>query len=411
MRLSDTVLFAFRALSSKRLRATLTIVGILIGPAIIVGLIGMTQGFSATLTHELFSSLSPTDIFVTRGRGGVNITSYTVQEIESLPGVKAVVPYYTFSATIQTPSGSEPTEILAIDMSKASEVYPGLTLEAGQFPSSSSTFGAVVGYYIANPQFPGQPTYHVGQTITVVMNTPQGKITKSFLITGSFNEFSSAFADIDQAIVVQSIVGQQYYGDRYSGLIVEASSVSQVNSVVNEIHSKLGNSVGVIAAEQFDTLINSSLSSVSSLLLIAGASAFIVAFVGILSTMFTTVVERTREIGVLRAIGFTRRGIMVIFISESILMGFLGGLAGIAAGVGMGYMLTSLTGGSIFGGRIGAGRGPVGLGGTTHITPVFEPTFMAEVLLITIVFGLLAGIIPAYRASRIEPAVALRYEV
>lgn len=74
----------------------------------------------------------------------------------------------------------------------------------------------------------------------------------------------------------------------------------------------------------------------------------------------------------------------------------------------MGYLLTSGSGFN-FGGR-GGGSG-AGLGPSTHITPVFEPTFMAEVVLITIVFSLLAGLIPAYRASRIEPAVALRYEV
>ena len=102
---------------------------------------------------------------------------------------------------------------------------------------------------------------------------------------------------------------------------------------------------------------------------------------------------------------------MVIFVTEAILMGLLGGIAGVGAGVGMGYLLTTLTNS----GGPGAGRGSAaasgGLGISAHITPVFEPTFIAEVILITVIFSLFAGIIPAYRASRIEPAVALRYEV
>lgn len=325
MKLLDTVSISFKALTSKRLRTSLTILGILIGPAIVIGLTGLTLGFSSVLTHQLFSSLSPTDIFVNPGTNQIN--SYTVQEISHLPGVKAVVPFYLISATIQTPSGPEGTEILAINTAQASEVFPGLTLQTGQYPSPYSSYGAVVGYYVAHPQYPGQPTYHTGQTIEVTMNTPDGKVTKTFLVTGNFNEFSSAFADIDRALVVQSIVGSQYYGDQYGGLIVEASSVSQVNNVVNEIHNELGRSVSVTSVEQFITLINNSVSAVSSLLFVAGASSFIVAFVGILSTMFTTVVERTREIGVLRAIGFTRRAIMAIFMGEAILMGLLGGLA------------------------------------------------------------------------------------
>ncbi|QKQ99205.1 ABC transporter permease [Metallosphaera tengchongensis] len=407
MRISDSIRLSFNALTSKRLRTSLTILGILIGPAIVVGLTGLTLGFSAVLTHQLFSSLSPTDIFVNPGTNV--ITSYTVQQISHLPGVKSVVPYYLISGTIQTPSGPEPTEILSIDTQEASLAFPGLTLQTGTYPPLTSTYGTVVGYYIAHPQYPGQPTYSSGQTITVVMNTPDGKMSKTFLVMGNFNEFSSAFADIDRALIVQDIIGQQYYGDKYSGLIVQADSVSDVNKVVTEIQNEFGRSVSVTSVEQFINLINNSLSAVSSLLFIAGASSFIVAFVGILSTMFTTVVERTREIGVLRAIGYTRRGIMVIFIGEAVLMGLLGGIAGVGAGVGMGYLLTSLSAG----GSGGNAAGPRGAGiiSSTHITPVFEPTFMLEVVLITVIFSLLAGIIPAYRASRIEPAVALRYEV
>ncbi|MEM4130905.1 MAG: FtsX-like permease family protein, partial [Metallosphaera sp.] len=118
-------------------------------------------------------------------------------------------------------------------------------------------------------------------------------------------------------------------------------------------------------------------------------------------------VERTREIGVLRAIGFTRRGIMAIFLGEAVLMGLLGGIAGIGAGVGMGFLLTSVAGSP----RGGGSGGGSAFGPGTHITPVFDPTFMVEVVLITIAFSVLAGLIPAYRASKIEPAVALRYEV
>ncbi|MEM0072831.1 MAG: FtsX-like permease family protein [Metallosphaera sp.] len=405
MKLQDTLRLSFGALTSKRLRTSLTILGILIGPAIVVGLTGLTLGFSAVLTHQLFSSLSPTDIFVTPGTN--QVTSYTVQQISKLPGVKAVVPYYLLSATLETPSGPEPTEILSIDTAQAQKAFPGLTLETGQYPSPYSSYGAVAGYYITHPQYPGQPTYGPGQTVEVQIKTPNGEVTKTFLITGTFNEFSSAFADIDRSLVVQNIVGSQYYGDDYSGLIVEASSVSQVNSVVNEIQNTLGRSVSVTSVEQFVTLINNSLSAVSSLLFIAGASSFIVAFVGILSTMFTTVVERTREIGVLRAIGFTRRGIMAIFLGEAVLMGLLGGIAGIGAGVGMGFLLTSVAG-SPRGGGPGGGSA---FGPGTHITPVFDPAFMVEVVLITIAFSVLAGLIPAYRASKIEPAVALRYEV
>jgi len=201
---------------------------------------------------------------------------------------------------------------------------------------------------------------------------------------------------------------------------VVVDSVSQVNQVVSEIQNTLGKGVRVVSVEQFVTLINQTTASIDGLLFVAGASSFIVAFVGILSTMFTTVMERIREIGVLRAIGFTRRSIMILFMAESIMMGLIGGIAGVGAGVGMGYLLTSLSnsGGGRFGGGGPGGANSFGGGGPGganpfggHVTPVFEPVFMLEVIGITAVFSLLAGIIPAYRASRIEPAVALRYEV
>jgi len=418
MRMGDVLSLSFQALRSKKLRTSLTILGILIGPAIVVGLTGLTLGFSNLIYHNLFSSTSPNDVFVTSGNSKLN--AYVIQEIQQLEGVKEVVPYYLIPATIQTPSGPTGTEILSIDMSKAQAAFPGLTLQTGQYPSPYSAFGAVVGYYIAHPQYPLQPTYQTGQTIQVVMNTPEGKVTKTFLVTGNFNEFSSAFADVDQSLIVQSIVGRQYYGDQYSGAIVVVDSVSQVNQVASEIQNTLGNGVRVVSVEQFVTLINQTTASIDGLLFVAGASSFIVAFVGILSTMFTTVMERIREIGVLRAIGFTRRSIMILLMAESIMMGLIGGIAGVGAGVGMGYLLTSLSnsGGVRFGGGGPGGANSFGGGGPGganpfggHVTPVFEPVFMLEVIGITAVFSLLAGIIPAYRASRIEPAVALRYEV
>jgi putative ABC transport system permease protein len=128
-------------------------------------------------------------------------------------------------------------------------------------------------------------------------------------------------------------------------------------------------------------------------------SAFAVAIAGTAATMITAVMERTREIGVMKAIGYTNGQILFMILLESIMMSLIGGSIGISLGV-VGAHLLSSQGFSI--------RGMVGL--TFVVSPKITSTLIGQTILLTITVGLIGGALPAYRASKIPPVVALRYE-
>jgi putative ABC transport system permease protein len=126
-----------------------------------------------------------------------------------------------------------------------------------------------------------------------------------------------------------------------------------------------------------------------------------VAVAGVAATMITSVMERTREIGVMKAIGYTNFQILLMILLESIMMSLVGATAGISTGVVGAYILSSR------GFRIG-GIGESGI--TLQLNPLITPVLIIQTLALTILIGLAGGVLPAYRASKIPPVVALRYE-
>jgi putative ABC transport system permease protein len=135
-----------------------------------------------------------------------------------------------------------------------------------------------------------------------------------------------------------------------------------------------------------------------------GAVSLFVATVGIVNTMYVSVMERTREIGILKAIGYRPRQIMFMFLSEAALTGVIGGFCGLL----LGYVLSFLMGG-MFGGLGGGGRGFFGGGGGT-IQPVFSTELIIFSLVFPVILATVAGLYPAWRASRMNAVVALKYE-
>jgi len=180
------------------------------------------------------------------------------------------------------------------------------------------------------------------------------------------------------------------------------AKLSDVDQVANAIQSRYGNYVTVQTVQQFLTFIKQSLGSFEALLVIAGASSFIVAFIGVTTTMLTTVVERTREIGLLSSLGFSKRDVLMLFLLEALIMGIIGTSVGTLLGLGGSYVMAEVAS-RLF------STGPNGT--PVSIQPYISPGQVLEVDLTMILVSAIGGLIPAYRAMKIEPAKALRYEV
>lgn len=443
MRIRDLAGFSWKALTDRKLRATLTILGIVIGPATIVALVGATNGFSNSVTAE-FAKTGTTSIFVTPAQRGVYLTSTDLPTLQAMAGVKAVVPYYLLTGTISQGTQTTSVQILAGDFSQLEVVLPGLALQNGTTPTSNDLGGADVGVDIAYPNIAGAQDVGINQIVSVTLSSFGGfgaagaSGVKSFVVRGIFAPFGQGFLiNPDDGIFVPLATGQTtLHTNHYSGVVVVATSANTVNQVLTEISNQYGTQLRTTAVTSILSTITSITTELGTILAAVAGISVLVAFIGIMTTMFTTVIERTKEIGILKALGYTSRNIMSIFMSEALVTGFIGGIIGAVAGVGLSYFVVTLfSGGFRAGGAGGGGGGGFAIGGgggfaaasrgagrtaaaapsssvttTLSITPAITPELVLLAVALASIVGMLAGVIPAWRASRLTPVEALRQE-
>jgi len=433
----DVILLAAGAMSDRKVRAALTIIGIIIGPATIVALVGATQGFSNASAAQ-FEKVGATTIFVS---SSIDLTQADLSEIQGLQGVSAVVPYDQLSGSIDVAGTPQGVQIIATDIAALEKVLPSLSLEQGSIPSASAVTDAVVGASVANPGVSGATNLALNKVITVSQIQAQNTVfsiigggaaiegsrgpssgaqappvTRSFVVTGVYNPFGQGFAiNPDSTIFVPLAVAQDItHVYTYRNVLVQASSAKLVTQVASEIMKLFGS--GKVFASTVNSIlsIQQSVSQGTSTLLetVAGISV-LVAFIGIMTSMFTSVLERTKEIGIMKALGASGRNIMLTFLSEALLTGFVGGIGGAGAGSGLSFLVVILLKGSGTGGP--SGPTTISNGGTSSpaspslaITPSITPELILFAIVLASVVGMLAGIYPAWRASKLPPVDALR---
>jgi putative ABC transport system permease protein len=279
----------------------------------------------------------------------------------------------------------------------------------------------VVGARISDPGLNGTLFLKANDDINMIWTNatviPPNNETYSAHVTAVLQKiggFGIGGSPTDSGIYIPISQGQRFFGTDECDMIVvklNTSNNATITSISNAITREFGGQVTVISASYVLSLITSIFSLVQLFLAGIAAISLLVAGIGIMNIMIVSLIERTREIGILKALGMKSRTVLMIFLCESAIIGVIGAAIGIALGWGLANVVAVLfSGGGPFT-RFGANQASTG-GGANLLT--INPVLTPIVLIGAFAFGMGVSIVfalyPAWRASKLKPVDALRYE-
>lgn len=408
MNISFNILEALESLSSNKLRSMLTMLGIVIGVAAVIAMLSIGSGAQAAITSRI-ESIGTNLVFVSPGstnQGGVRtaqgsaetLTTQDASALAQLPGVVGVAPQVDGRGQVVYLGQNVNTRL--IGTTPAYQSMNNLTLANGSFLTdvneTADSSVVVLGSAVAQNLFNGAQA--VGQRVTInglpfeVIGVLQSKGGTGFL-----NQDDQIFVPLSTAQL--RLVGQTNYrgADVVNTIDVQVDQPNDVTTVTQEITQELTVRHGAVdftVTSQQDVLNTvTQTTDVLSIFLggIAGIS-LLVGGIGIMNIMLTTVSERTREIGLRKAIGARQADILQQFLVESVVLSVIGGVVGVI----LGWLIAHL-------------MGNVQLGGNA-ITPVVSLNSILLATIFSMAVGLFFGIYPANRAAKLEPVEALRTE-
>jgi len=418
MTVLDLVGLSFGALKERRLRSGLTVLMVIIGVALMTSINGLGGGMNNYVTEQL-GTLGANVLIITPSASGfgaegqgpgaqsgmqTKLTSQSVRTIERIHGIKYAVPYFSSSATLKSGGLTTTAAIQGIDQSKLVYITPKIGLESGSFVSTGDSSGMVLGYSVAHPSNLDYPFAKTGQTVFVEFSKveTEGGIEKvvtkrkAFQVRGTLSELGNSQVD---SVVFMSLAAANALFEKsgsYDGIYGITSSPDDNDRVEASITKFYGTNIGVTSPKSMVSTIQELLGTFIGFLSSIALVSMFVGAVGIITTLYTSVMERTREIGLLKAIGYARETVLFMFLTESFAMGLLGGFLGLVFGIGGAYFLLELM--------------PFGGPGTMSITPSFLPNDLSQVFLLACALSVVAGLYPAWRASTLSPIMALKKE-
>ena len=401
--ISDYFRLALKNLSKKRLRSFLTLVGILISIATIFVLISLSLGLSAAI-EEQFQELG-SDKFFIQPRGqfgppgssaiGSELTKEDLKIVKEVSGV-AEASFFVFgNSKVQFRDTTKFVMSIGIDAEQTELAFSTVDLVEGRLLEENDRRKVVIGSQYKENNYLGT---EVSLRDTLQINDKEFKVVGILESTGSPPDDRQIYMtenDFRELFVIP---------ERIDFIIIQVDEGSDINEVAENVKRKLMKSRDVdektidftiLTPEEIVATFSTILNIVTAFLFGIAAISLLVGGINIANTMFTSVLERTREIGVMKAIGAKNSDILFIFMIEAGLLGLVGGIVGVLAGFAFAktieyIALTQLA---------------------TTLLKTSTPFYLfAGCLAFAFIAGVASGFWPSWRATKIKPVDALRYE-
>jgi putative ABC transport system permease protein len=396
MNVVELLRLALSRLRTQRVRAALTMLGVIIGVASVVALVGVGQGTTSNITTQLASlgtnllTINPTE---QQSDGSTTLTVEDADAIGQLDGVAAIAPEVSTSQTIVAGDKDTTTTIVGTTAAypdvRAYSVWQGSALTDVSVDQALRV--AVLGKTAADDL--GLDEADLGSQISI------GGI--GFTVIGILQpKGGSGFQDPDDQVLVPVGTVQKYFvgGDSLRSIGVSVTAGADMTTTKARISELLRQRHDLASTDDDDFAIfdqtqllaaASSISGTLTLLLGGIASiSLVVGGIGIMNIMLVSVRERTREIGIRKAIGAKASDILAQFLVEALTLSLLGGLMGVAVGLGVSALIARIAGWAF----------------------AFNPSTLLAAVLSSLLVGVVFGVWPARQAARLDPIAALRYE-
>lgn len=387
--------YVWNNLKARKLRSWLTIMGIIIGIGAMVSLITLSNAMN-TAVQTQFEKMGISAIRVVPAglngppTGSLGLPLDIQEKIEDVIGVEYANPVIMNNARLEFNKEEEQVLLTSYDTSLSDKAFVDTDLQTkeGRFFRQGEKGAIILGYDVAYELFDKD----IGVKNSVLINEEKFEVVGILADSGT---------DADDRVYMPLEESQRLLNkyDEVNVFVVQVEEGLDTTAIGARIEQTLlrtldENEFDVFTPEQLLKQIGAIIGIVQIVLGAIASISLIVGSIGIMNSMFTAVLERTQEIGVMKAIGGTRKEIVFFFVIEAGAMGLIGGMIGTLLGTLISFIV-----------QFGAEAA-----GYSVFVVTINPMLIINILILSFVVGLVAGIIPAFRAAQMKPIDALRYE-
>ncbi|WNY27403.1 ABC transporter permease [Methanolapillus ohkumae] len=400
--LSHSVTMSLKSLKSSKMRSGLTALGIIIGIAAVVATFTLGASFGAYFSDQI-SATGSNYIMIISEKEQL-FYDQQVQVVRNTAGVIGASPVSMAGGVVEF-MGEEKNISAIYGVSEDYADIASVPMQSGNFITDKDTAAVVVGKNIAEDHFKNQITTRSTIMITVYNVQTNEYVTESFKVKGiaGYNETNIVTGgDIDDAIYIPLDVAKRMSGrDDYYMIFGMTESGDDVQEVADDVKKNLARNLGVSERNldnedlipflifnqaEFLEQIQEITAVLQTFLAGIGSISLIVGSVGIMNIMLVTVTERTKEIGTLKALGYSSKDVLLLFVTEAIMISSVGGAIGVALGLLITYIASAIMG----------------------ISMGFSTSVIVVGILLSMFIGVIAGVYPANKAAKMNPVDALR---
>lgn len=428
MRAGQILGMAWLSLKQRKLRTSLTTLGVVIGITAIIALASLGEGFRIAVKQRMEQGFELNVLTVIPGNFVFGLrqpfTNLEIAKVSNISNVITAAPVFQIgNVTLYNNENGRTTSALVatgVNYTQFWQLFPDrLVFEEGGLPNQSQNNTMIIGYKPNHPNETQIPFARPNDNVTMTVNVPKqpmGYEQKhvNFTVAGTLKKRgTSGLGNYDYWVFIPMETARKIYGVEEGAqlIFVQVEDPEYSEQVADEIEELFPPfQISVLVPITFIRQVDQILSLIQVFLTTIASISLLVAGIGIMNIMTVSVMERTHEIGIMKAIGARNTTILVIFLSEAVLIGLIGGLVGVPTAYSLSYLVSFVlarymqqqTGGSSFFNGSKDGQ--------TGFSPVFSLEWTIVAIIFAIVICILFGLYPARKAAKLDPVKALRYE-